>query len=448
MRIIILTVLLILPMRELISQTQVDGIIAWVGSNIILRSDVEVEYQQLAETFQGMRKDSALGIVLNKILTEKLMLLKAQTDSIEIPDERVEGELDKRIRFYIQKFGSERAMEEYLGKSVQQLKFEYREKVRNQMKVQEIQQTLFKDVRVTPTEIRRFFQSIPKDSLPFYSAEAEVGVIVRFPKVTPEEDLYAYEKIKEIREDIIAGRKTFERMAILYSQDPGSSTRGGILDYFGRNEMVPEFEAMAFKLKHDSVSKIVKTKFGYHILKLIDRKGERVSVRHILIKPQTLPSDLQLASRYLDSIINLIIIDSIKFEQAAKKYNDDMDNMKASGGFFTDPSTGSTQVSMEDLDKNIYFAIETLKPGEISKPQPFVSQDQQNSGYRIVFLKSYSAPHTANLTDDYQKIQQAALEKKKQEALENWIISYKKDSFVKIHQDWINLPGLLNWKNQ
>ncbi|MEI6880096.1 MAG: peptidylprolyl isomerase [Bacteroidota bacterium] len=440
---ILITLLLVFKI-DLKAQTSIDGVIAVVGENIILRSDLEVEYQQLKDNFIGIKKDSALCVILNKILTEKLMLHKAQTDSITLPDERVEAELDKRIRFYLQKFGNEKTMEEYLGKSIPQLKMEYRDKVKNQMKVQEIQQTIIRDVKVSPTDVQHFFATLPKDSLPNYSAEVEVSTIIRLPKVTTDEEVYALQTINELRERIVSKEKSFESMAILYSQDPGSSVKGGELGYFGRNEMVPEFEAMAFKLKPDSVSRVIKSKYGYHILKLIDRKGERINVRHILIKPQTVSEDLELAYKYIDSLRNYITKDSMSFEYAAKKYNDDEDAMKANGGFFTDPVTGSTKVPMEELEKDIYFAIEKLKPHQISEPFLYTTAER-TQGYKMVYLKSYSPPHVANLKDDYQKIQQAATENKKQQALDKWIESYKKESYIRISEEWKSCNMLSKW---
>lgn len=431
-------------LSSLQAQDKIDGIVAIVGENIILRSDIEVEYQQLKDNLPGVSSDSAFCFILNKLLTEKLLLHKAQTDSAEIGDDRVEAELDKRIRFYLQKFGNEKTMEEYLGKSVAQLKQEYRDKVKNQMRIQDMQQTILREVKVSPTDIRKYFEKIPKDSLPNYSAEVEVGTIVRFPKVTTDEEMYAWQQISEIRERIVNKEKGFESMALLYSQDPMSAIKGGELGYFGRNEMVPEFEAAAFKLKPDSISKIIKSKFGYHILKLIDRKGERINVRHILIKPKTNEEDLEAARVYLDSLRNLILSDSVKFEFAAKKYNDDDDMMKAAGGFFTDQMTGSTKVPVEDLEKDLYFAIEKLKPGEISEPMLYTSQDR-TQGYRIVFLKSYSHPHVANLTDDYQKIQQAALESKKQEALDEWVKKYRKTAYIRVNAEWQQCSGIRKW---
>lgn len=445
-KIYILFVLGLINIYSVKAQVNIDGVIAVVGENIILRSDLEVEYQQLKDNFSGMKKDSAIGIILNKILTEKLMLHKAQMDSIIIQDERVEAELDKRIRFYLQKFGNEKTMEEYLGKSIPQLKMEYRDKVRNQMKVQEIQQSILRDVKVSPTDVQNFFSKLPKDSLPSYSAEVEVSTITRLPKVTTEEEVYALQTINDIRERIISGEKSFESMAVLYSQDPGSAIKGGELGHFGRNEMVPEFEAMAFKLKPDSVSKVIKSKYGYHILKLIDRKGERINVRHILIKPKTISDDLMLALHYIDSLKRLILSDSMSFEYAAKKYNDDDDAMKANSGYFSDPVTGSNRVPIEDLEKDIYYAIEKLKPGEISDPILFMNQERVQ-GYKLVYLKSYNPPHVANLSDDYQKIQQAALENKKQEALDAWIESYRKISYIRLNPEWKAYQALLKWYN-
>ncbi|MSQ79336.1 MAG: peptidylprolyl isomerase [Flavobacteriaceae bacterium] len=424
------------------AQTVVDEIIAVVGENPILRSEIEVEYNQLKDNLGNIRKDSAFCILINKNLNEKLMLHKAQTDSIVVADDRVEAELDKRLKFYIQKFGSEKSMEEYLGKTTQQLKSEYRDKIKNQLRIQEVQQTLLKDVKVSPTDIRVYFSKLPVDSLPYYSAEVELAEIIRNPKVTIDEKQYAYQKIVELREKIVAG-KDFALLSSVYSEDPGSAKRGGELGYFGRNEMVPEFEAAAFRLRPDTISKIIETKYGYHIMKLIDRKGERINVRHILIKPSTVEEDLQIQKHFLDSIRSQILLDSITFEDAAKRFSDNEDN-KSQGGHLTDQMTGSGRIPVEQLDKETYYMIENMKAGEITGAR-LSTNEQGEKSYRLVYVKNAYPPHRANLRDDYLRIQQAATESKKQEALETWSKTYRKSSFVRLNPEYRSCDMLRGW---
>jgi peptidyl-prolyl cis-trans isomerase SurA len=443
----ILSIFFIVLYTGLSAQPQskvIDEVIAVVGDNPILRSEIEVEYLQLKDNFVGIHPDSAKAILLNKSLMEKLMLFKAQQDSTVVSEERVEAELEKRLRFYIQKFGSEKNMEEYLGKTANQLKAEYRDKIRSQLRVQDVQQIIMKDVKVSPTEVRRYFNSLNQDSLPYYSAEVEVASLVRTPKITTEEKQIALESITDIRHRILNEGKDFGLMARLYSEDPGSAIKDGELGQFGRNEMVPEFEAAAFKLKPDSISPIIESKYGYHILKLIDRKGERINVRHILVKPKTVTSDLELARLYADSLRKLVMEGKGKFEDLVKTNSDDEENSKAIGGYLTDPLTGATRISLDQLDKDLYFTIENMKAGEVSEPVRYVTQDN-TAAYRIIYLKNFWPPHKANLKDDYQKIQQATNEYKRQQNMDEWVKTYKKKAYVRVNGNYANYGVIKKW---
>jgi peptidyl-prolyl cis-trans isomerase SurA len=279
----------------------VDQIAGVVGDNIILQSEIEVEFEQLKKEQAGVR-DSFKCEVMRSKLIEKLMLCKAQIDSVEINEDRVDYELEKRIRFFAMQFSNgagieqgQKNMEEFYGKPISQIKSDNREKIKQSMLVQEIQGKILKDVKVSPTDIKKYFAELEKtDSLPYYSAEVEVAQIIIEPKVTAEAKAIAYQKILELRNRIISG-ENFRTLALIYTDDKASASKGGELGFFSRGDMVPEFEATAFKLKPDSVSKIIETKYGYHILQLIDRKGDNINVRHILVRPQLFRSDLSRA---------------------------------------------------------------------------------------------------------------------------------------------------------
>lgn len=421
----------------------VDEVVAIVGNNYILRSEVEISYIQLKRNFEGISPDSAKAIILDQLLVDRLMLYKAEIDSVVVSDEVVESEMDRKIRMLSQEYGGMDKMESILGKTVGELKSENRDKIRTNLRIQEIRRSLLREVKVGPSDVQQFYKLIPKDSLPYNSAEVEVAVFVRKPHVTPEEKAFAYQNLVELREQILNGRD-FAALATLYSEDPGSKRQGGDLGYFGRGEMMPEFEATAFKLKPDSVSRIIETPFGYHIIKLIDRKGERVRARHILIKPQTMSADVKIARDYADSIRNVAMSKTVPFEELVKKYSDD-EETKNNGGYITDGTTGQTRVSVEELDKELNFIIEKMKPGEFSEVMEFVMPDYTKA-YRIVYLKSYTPPHVTNPVTDYQKLQAAALERKRQTTLEEWVKQYRKNAYVRVNAEFAQYEILKRWR--
>jgi peptidyl-prolyl cis-trans isomerase SurA len=420
----------------------VDQIVAVVGNNVIMQSELEVEFNQLRKEIPNA-PDSLKCDILKQRIIEKVMLAKAQLDSIELSEERVEGELERRIAYFAsQTPGGIKGLEEYYGKSIADIKNTNREKIREGLLIQEVQQKVLKDVKVSPTDIKRFFNELQeRDSLPFYSAEVEVAQIIITPKVSKEAKQIAYEKIQDLRQRIING-ESFNTLALIYSDDKGSAIQSGELGYFGRGAMVPEFEAAAFRLKPDSVSKIIETKFGYHILKLIDRKGENLNVRHILIRPKIFSADIELARQKLDSILWQIKIDSLTFEQAAKKYSDD-EQSKGRGGFITEGATSTTRVPIDELDKSLYFRVETMKAREITEPELITlpTQDREQA-WRVLYLKSETQPHRANLKDDYQKFQLMAENRKKNKAITDYINRTKKQFYINVSDAYKNCTSI------
>lgn len=420
----------------------IDEIVGVVGENIILESDIQMEFEQVKKEFQ-MVSDSVKCDILKQQLINKLMLTKAQLDSIELPEERVEAELEKRIRYFASQHpNGEKGLEEVYGKSISEIKSSNREKIKSAMLVQEMQGKIVHEVKVSPQDIKNYFNEIAKqDSLPYYSAELEIAQIIIHPKISKEAKEIAFQKITEIRERIMSG-ESFNTLALIYSDDKGSAVKGGELGFFSRGDMVPEFEATSFKLKPDSVSKIIETKYGYHILKLIDRKGDNINVRHVLIRPQTFRSDMTLAKEKLDSIIWQIKIDSLTFENAAKKFSDDIQT-KSNGGFITEGQIGTTKVPIDELPKELYFIIEKMKPGEISEPSQITLAGPDNEkAWRVLYLKSESKPHVCNLRDDYQKLQAMASQKKQQKAMQDWVEKYKKKVYISIADSYKNCPNI------
>jgi peptidyl-prolyl cis-trans isomerase SurA len=420
----------------------IDRIVGVVGDNVVMQSEIEVEFSQLRKEYPDAN-DSFKCEILKQRLNEKVMLGKAQLDSVELSEGRVEQELERRIAYFAsQTPGGVKGLEEYYGKTIAEIKATNREKIRDGLLVEEIRQKALKDVKVSPTDIKKYYDDMAKDdSLPFYSAEVEVAQIVIVPKVSKEAKEIAYEKILELRNRIVAG-ESFNTLALIYSDDKGSAIQGGELGYFGRGQMVPEFEAAAFRLKPDTVSKIIETKFGYHILKLIDRKGDNINARHILIRPKIFASDVEIAKVKLDSILWLIKIDTLTFEKAAKKYSDD-EQTKASGGFITETGTGTTHVPIDEIDKSLYFRIEGMKPGEISEPELItIPGPDREQAWRVLYLKSETKPHRANLKDDYQKFQVMAENRKKAKALSDYISRSKKQFYIHVSDEYKDCPSI------
>lgn len=410
-----------------------DEIIAVVGNKTLLYSEVDLELEQQKKQVNNINDPATRCDIFNQLLIRKFMLMRADLDSLEVQEDRIDAELNKRISYFISMYGSEKKMEEATGKTVAQLKSENREKIRDELLIQQQKELLVGNLKVSPNEVAAYYNKFPKDSLPNFDAEIEVAQFIRKPKVTSLEKQVAYEKIKNIRDQIMHGT-SFRTMALLYSDDKASARAGGEMDEFGRGMMVPQFEAMAFKLNNDTISPIIETEFGYHIMQLIYRKGDHVKVRHILIRPVMVGQDYEDARMFLDSIRGRILIDSISFENACKKFSDD-ERTNFNGGYFLDPNTGGTKIAVSELDKETYEIIAKLKPGEMTQPMQEVLEDG-SVVYRILYLKSESPPHVMNMKDDYQKIQAKALEAKQYEVLKKWLAKEKQRSYYNVKDNF------------
>jgi len=420
-----------------------EEVVAVVGDNIILKSEWEAEYLQVKDQYVGFKGDLKCEI-LNQLILQKLMLYKAELDSVVVSDEQVEYEMERKIRYFVSQIGDEKRLEEYLGKSILQYKQEMKPRIMQQMQVQEVQKKMLDAVKVSPTDVLKYFNEIPKDSLPLFGAEVELGQIVVVPKPNKFAKEYAYSTLKTYREEILAGKRNFELTARLFSDDKSSGKQDGELGLFKRGDMVPAFEAMAFKLKPDSISPIIETTFGYHILKLIERKGESINVRHILIKPTIITRDLAESEKFLKDLVEKIKADSISFCMAAAKYSED-ELTKSNCGFFTDPNVGSNKVEIELLDPDVVLQVQKMKPGDFSLPTPIPANDG-SMAYRILYLKSETKPHVANLKDDYQKIQAFALEQKKQKTMDDWSMKFKKNLYIRIEPSYSDCKEMDRWK--
>ncbi|NOX86386.1 MAG: peptidylprolyl isomerase [Chlorobi bacterium] len=420
----------------------IDEVVAVVGRNIILKSDIENQY--LTYRSQGRISGSSEEIhcaILEDLLYQKLMVVQAEYDSIEVTPDQVNNELDRRISSFINQFGSQEKLEKFYGKTLNEIKSELNDIIREQLLAQQVQNGIVSSVTITPSEIRSFFNSMPKDSIPLIKTHYTIAEIVKKPPISVEEKLRVKEKLLELRKRILKG-ESFATMAILYSEDPGSAKRGGELGFYGRGQLYPEFEAVAFKLKEGEISSVVETEAGYHIIQLIERKGDYVNVRHILLVPKVSPADLMKARNELDSIANLIRADSMTFDEAVAKFSDSED--KNNGGLLINPYTGGTTWEAEQLDPQVSFTIEKMKVGEISNAVPMKTEDQKDA-YRLLMLKEKTEPHRASLKTDYSYMEKLALQKKQAEAVDEWINRKMKEIYVQIKKEYQNCPFRHDW---
>ncbi len=406
-----------------------DQVVAIVGKSIVLQSDIENQYlsYRMQGGIEGTEREMKCQI-LESILYQKLMVAQAEVDSLNVDEVQVIGEIERRLSSFINQFGSQEKMEKYYGKSMSEIKDELHDMVKDQLLAQQVQQGIVGKVHVTPSEIRSYFRSIPKDSIPLVKTEYVIRQIVKNPPINIEEKLRVKQELLKLRKRILNG-ESFSTMAILYSEDPGSAKKGGELGYYGRGQLYPEFEAAAYKLKPGEISDVVETKAGYHIIQMIDRKGDYINVRHILMSPKVSPIDLQKAKMKLDTIVKEIRSDSITFDQAVEKYSDGKN--KNSGGYLLNPQTGGVEFEGDQLDAQVSFTVNKLKPGQISNPVPFKTEEQKDA-FRLLYLEKRIPPHRADLKQDYSRIEKWALQDKQRKAIDNWINDKAQNTYVKI----------------
>jgi len=382
--------------------------------------------------------------IIENMLFQKLLLNQAEIDSVQITDSQVESEMDRRMRYFINLAGSPEKLEETYNKSILAIKSEMRDIIKEQMMVENVQQKITKEVETTPSEVKAFYHKLPKDSIPAVNSEFEIGMIIKHPAIGDAEKEEVRKKITALKERIAKG-DDFSTMAILYSEDPGSSKKGGELGLFKRGDMRPEFEAAAFKLKPGEVSGIVETEDGYHLIQMIERRGEYINVRHILLQPKVSLASLVAAKTALDSIATLIDQKKIKFDEAVVRFSDDPS--KNNGGLMINSNTGNSKFESDQLDPKVFFVIDKLKVGEISTPVLFKTERGKEE-YRIYYLKERTNPHKANLELDYARIQQWAMEKKKTKIMDDWIQKKTTRTYVKIMDPYKSCQFQRNWNSK
>ena len=436
-----LAILAILSLPSVQAQSQlVDRIVATVGSSIILQSDVEMQYAQYLA--QGEQPNEEMKcMVLQQLLTQKLLSQQAAIDSIEVSEAEVDDNLNRRMQMMVRQAGGKERLEEFLNRSLLQYKEEMRSNVGEQLKAERMRQTIVSSIGVTPAEVKQYFESLDQDSLPYFDTEVEIGEISIKPELTKEEKEQFRKKAEGYRQQVLNG-SDFGTVARLYSED-GSAPYGGELGFATRDNYVKEFSAMAFKLKEGDISPVFETQFGFHFLQVLQRRGEEVNVRHILIKKTPTSASLQRAKAKIDSIYDQVVAGDIEFHTAAARYSD-ADQTKYSGGMISNPEDNSPLIPVNKLDKETFTAIDPLEVGQYSKS--FLSEDPRDGKlYKFIYLKSRIAPHKANLDQDFAKIQEAASQDKINRSLSEWFEKRKENTYIDINPDFLQCEVLKPW---
>ncbi len=421
----------------------IDKVIAKVGGEFILLSDVESQYAYILQSGQEIQKEDKCQI-LEGIIAQKLMVYQAKVDSVIVTDAEVEAQLNFRFDNVLQQMnGDEAFFKEYYGASVAEMKERMREDQKQQILAERMQGTLLNKVKITPEDVKKFYASIPSDSLPYLNAEVEVGEIVIEPQVNEEERQKALDKINDLLKRIEEG-EDFAELAKQYSQDPGSGAQGGELGFAKRGIFAPEFEAAAFSLAENEISEPVETEFGFHIIQNLKRRGNYIKTRHILIKPNITLQDLDKAQTLGDSIRTLVLNDSLSFEAAVKKYSIEGIPSYSNNGKMKNPATGNNFFETADLTPDVYFATEELEIGGISEPLEMTLPTGEIV-YRLIQLQSKTKPHKANLSEDYDRIQNFAKESKKNVYLSEWLSKKYDETYITIEADYDYCPNLEKW---
>jgi peptidyl-prolyl cis-trans isomerase SurA len=442
----ILSIILFIQAARAQPKRTLDKIAGVVGSSIILQSDIELKYQ-LQYIAQGNPPNPAVKCqILQSLLTQKLLAAQAIIDSVEVKDDEVDNDVDRRMRGMIQRAGGQDRLEQFLGRSVIQYKDEIRPDIKESLIAQKMQQKITSNVNTTPQDVKKFFDGIPKDSLPTFNKEIEVGEIVFNPKLSAAEKEAYRSKAEDLRKRVVAG-EDFGSLARLYSQDPGSAPNGGDLGFNDRTGFVKEFTAMAFKLKAGDISPVFESDFGFHFLQVIERRGEQVHVRHILIIPVVTQESLTRAKSRADSIYTLLKTNNkIDFSSAAAYYSDNKDT-KFNGGMLLNAENveaRSTYIPTDKLDPQVALVTDTMKVGSISKPFLFTGADGKQ-GYKILYLKSTTNAHKANLVQDYPKLKEYANNEKVNRKVSEWFEKKRKETFIRIDPQYQGCPTIKDW---
>lgn len=435
---VVLFALLMLTGSVMYGQDHVIDEVVWVvGDEAILKSDVEearMNAQYEGRKFEG----DPYCVIPEELAIQKLYLHQAVLDSIEVSESEVLQRVEMMTNQYIQMIGSKEKMEEYFNKTATQIREAMRENVKNGLTVQKMQQKLIGDIKITPAEVRRYFKDLPQDSVPYIPTKVEVQIITSQPKIPLDEIEDVKRRLREYTDRVNKGEMDFSTLALLYSEDKGSAMRGGEIGFKGRGELVPEYANVAFNLQDPKkVSKIVESEFGFHIIQLIEKRGDRINTRHILLKPKVNEKDLTSARARLDSIADDIRKNKFSFDEAASIISHDKDT-RNNHGLMPNPQTNTSKFEMQQLPQEIAKVVDGMNVGEISKAFTMVNEKDGKEVCAIVKLKSRINGHKATITDDYQNLKEIVMDKRREEMLEKWIVEKQKHTYVRINDNWKN----------
>ncbi len=419
----------------------IDQVVAVVGREAILHSDLVGRLEQATQG-QGSKDPAVRCGELEDLLYEKLLVEQGRLDSVVVDEAQVNAELDRRIRYFSQQLGGDEKLEEFYGKSITEIKDDFRPQVSDQLLVQTMQQKVSGDVRITPRDVQRFFERIPADSVPFINAEVEYSQILRIPEPSEDETRRVRRRIEEYREQVVSGTKDFCTVAILYSEDPGSARECGALGLVPTGVMVPEFDAVALSLKESEVSQVFQTQYGWHFMQLEERRGEQYRARHVLMRPQVGSADIQRERNLLDSLRRLML-NGRAMGELALEFSDDEDS-RGTSGVVIEPNSNSARWDMSTLDQQTFFVLDKLKVGEVSEPQLIVMPDGSKA-YRLLKLDARTVPHRANLKDDYRLMQQAAEGELRSKAIDAWVKDRLQATYVRIAPGYADCSFMHEW---
>ena len=414
----------------------IDEVVWVVGDEAILKSDIEEE--RIRAQYEGEKLDGdPYCVIPERIAIQKLFLHQAAIDSIEVSESEVLSRVEQQTNFYINQIGSKEKMEEYFNKTTTQIREQLRDNIRDGLTVQEMQKKIVGDIKVTPAQVRRYFKDLPPDSIPYVTTQVEVQIITLEPKIPQEEIDRVKGQLREYTDRINSGNTQFSTLARLYSEDPASAKFGGEMDFMGRGMLHPAFANVAFNLTDPKkVSKIVESEFGFHIIQLVEKRGDRIKVRHLLLKPRVSEEDLMAGMARLDSIADDIRNNKFSFEDAALYISSDKDT-RNNHGLMPNKETGTSKFQMQELPPEVAKTVDKMNVGEISKAFTMINEKGKEI-CAIVKLKTRINGHKATITDDYQQLKDVVLEKRRAEKLDKWIREKQKSTYVRIDENWRN----------
>jgi len=420
----------------------IDRVVATVGDRPILYSDIETQRLQLINGGQDLGPN-ARCLLFEQLLFQNLLLTQADIDSVEIGDSQINAELENRIKYFERLMGGRENLEKEYGKSIVEIKDEFYEQIEDKLRAQTVQQGITKSILVTPGQVKDYYNSLHKDSIPYVNAQVEMAHIIIKPKVDDSEKERLKKELADYRKSIMDGTYKFGAIAGLISQDPETAKKGGEVGFVRRGMLVPEFDAAAFSMKEGEITEPFESQFGVHVMQLIERRGDEYNCRHILMVPKVSESEKRKVISQLDSIVNSIKNGSITFEEAASKYSED-DETKYNGGVVLNPKNGETKIPVNEMDAATFLMIDAMKIGEISKPAQYDSPERETY-FRIVKLNKRYAPHIATLDTDYDMVKKAAQFDAEDKALEKWVQSKSKSTSVWIEEGFRSCDFDYQW---